>query len=69
MNPKEHARIEIRMSFTGRLAERLEDITDYYQVESYEDSIRFIVTQTDKYGQGCTKNPSQPALGKRKTTM
>ena len=37
-------KIEIRMSITGELARRLTAIKEYYQYESYTDTIRFLIT-------------------------
>jgi ArsR family metal-binding transcriptional regulator len=42
-------KIEIRMSIRGVLAERLTKIKDYYQLKSYTDVIRFLITS--KYEQ------------------
>ena len=38
-------KIEIRMSIDGKLAERLNEVKRYYQVENYTDLIRFLITQ------------------------
>lgn len=43
MKPKKE-KIEIRMSITGELARRLTAIKEYYQYESYTDTIRFLIT-------------------------
>ena len=37
-------KIEIRMSIQGVLAERLTKIKEYYQLKSYTDVIRFLIT-------------------------
>jgi ArsR family metal-binding transcriptional regulator len=37
-------KIEIRMSITGELARKLRKIKDYYQFESYTDTIRYLIT-------------------------
>jgi len=42
-------KIEIRMSIEGILAERLTRIKEYYQLKSYTDVIRFLITS--KYEQ------------------
>ena len=41
---KEKEKIEIRMSITGILARKLTKIKDYYQFETYTDTIRFLIT-------------------------
>ncbi|MEM2942117.1 MAG: hypothetical protein QXT81_01705 [Candidatus Bathyarchaeia archaeon] len=41
----EKRKIEIRMSIEGKLAERLNALKDYYQVENYTDLIRFLITR------------------------
>jgi len=40
----EKEKIEIRMSITGSLAKKLTEIKNYYQFESYTDTIRFLIT-------------------------
>ena len=40
----EKKKIEIRMTIEGELARRLNRIKDYYQYESYTDTIRFLIT-------------------------
>ena len=42
---QEKNKIEIRMSFQGELAKRLNTIKKYYQFESYTDLIRFLITK------------------------
>jgi ArsR family metal-binding transcriptional regulator len=37
-------KIEIRMSIDGILAERLSKVKEYYQLKSYTDVIRFLIT-------------------------
>lgn len=49
----EKKKIEIRMTIDGELASRLTAIKDYYQYESYTDTIRFLITS--KYEQLATK--------------
>jgi hypothetical protein len=46
LNLEESKKIEIRMTINGKLTERLGEIRQYYQVENYEDPIRFMITQT-----------------------
>jgi len=43
---KKKNKIEIRMTITGKLAERLNEVKGYYQIESYTDLIRFIITES-----------------------
>jgi hypothetical protein len=38
-------KIEIRMTIEGKLAERLNRVKEYYQVENYTDLIRFLITK------------------------
>jgi len=40
----EKRKIEIRMTINGELARRLTKIKNYYQYESYTDTIRFLIT-------------------------
>jgi hypothetical protein len=37
-------KIELRMTIDGRLAQRLNVIKNYYQIKSYTEVIRFIIT-------------------------
>jgi hypothetical protein len=41
----EKKKIEIRMTFEGELAKRLNAVKEYYQVENYTDLIRFLITR------------------------
>jgi hypothetical protein len=41
----EQKKIEIRMTFEGELAKRLNAVKEYYQVENYTDLIRFLITR------------------------
>jgi hypothetical protein len=46
MQGEEKRKIEIRMTIDGKLAERLNEVKRYYQVENYTDLIRFLITQS-----------------------
>lgn len=40
----EKEKIELRMSITGVLARKLTKIKNYYQFETYTDTIRYLIT-------------------------
>ena len=58
----EKKKIEIRMTIEGELARRLTRIKQYYDYESYTDTLRFIITT--KFEDLTRERPITPPIKK-----